>query len=85
MKTILLSHRWLVVVGAVLIQLALGAIYAWSVLTKQLTDSAGNYGFSATQTAWIWMAPFIVAGTACLLGAIVMALINPPVHPGEPA
>jgi len=32
-----LSNRWLVVIGAVLIQLCLGAIYAWSVFTPALT------------------------------------------------
>ena len=31
-------NRWHVVVGAILIQLALGALYAWSVFTKLLTD-----------------------------------------------
>ena len=29
-------NRWLVVVGAILIQLCLGAIYAWSVFTPAL-------------------------------------------------
>ncbi len=33
-------NRWLVVVGAILIQLALGAIYAWSVFTPGLTRTA---------------------------------------------
>ncbi len=42
-------NRWLVVVGAILIQLALGAIYAWSVFTPPLTAKtpsaiAVNYG-----------------------------------------
>lgn len=32
-------NRWLVVVGAILIQLALGAIYAWSVFTPDLTSA----------------------------------------------
>ena len=32
-------NRWLVVVGAILIQLALGAIYAWSVFTPELTKA----------------------------------------------
>ena len=49
-------NRWLVVVGAILIQLALGALYAWSVFTKILTDPDGLYRFSATQTAWIFSA-----------------------------
>ena len=47
-------NRWLVVVGAVLIQLALGAIYAWSVFTARLTDPTGPYRFSASETAWIF-------------------------------
>ena len=37
------GNRWLVVTGAILIQLALGAIYAWSVFTARLTDPAGSY------------------------------------------
>ncbi len=40
------SNRWFVVLGAVLIQLCLGAIYAWSVFTPALTDA----GWSKTQT-----------------------------------
>jgi len=47
-------NRWLVVAGAILIQLALGAMYAWSVFTKILTDPEGVYRFTATQTAWIF-------------------------------
>ena len=49
-------NRWLVVAGAVSIQLALGAIYAWSVFTARLTDPAGAYGFSASETAWVFSA-----------------------------
>lgn len=50
-------NRWLVVVGAILIQLCLGAIYAWSVFTKKITvpvAEGGEYGFTATQAAWIF-------------------------------
>ncbi|MEW8584865.1 MAG: MFS transporter, partial [Candidatus Thiodiazotropha sp.] len=60
-------NRWLVVVGAILIQLALGAIYAWSVFTALLTDPAGPYAFSASETAWVFS-----AGLATF--AIVMVL-----------
>lgn len=49
-------NRWLVVVGAILIQLALGAIYAWSVFTPQLTAADGSYQFTAGQTAWVFSA-----------------------------
>jgi MFS family permease len=47
-----LMNRWLVVLGAVLIQLCLGAIYAWSVFTPELIKAP--YDFTATQTQWIF-------------------------------
>lgn len=49
-------NRWFVVLGAVVIQLCLGAIYAWSVFTKRLTDPQGIYAFSAAEAAWIFSA-----------------------------
>jgi len=49
-------NRWLVVVGAILIQLALGAIYAWSVFTPKLTAADGPYQFSAGEAAWVFSA-----------------------------
>ena len=49
-------NRWLVVVGAILIQLALGAIYAWSVFTKKITAVGGGYEFTAGQAAWVFSA-----------------------------
>ena len=51
-----MMNRWLVVVGAILIQLALGAIYAWSVFTKKITAAGGGYEFTAAQAAWIFSA-----------------------------
>ncbi len=62
-----IKNRWLIVIGAIMIQLALGAIYAWSVFTKKLTDLDGVYQFSATEAAWIFS-----AGLATF--AIVMVL-----------
>ena len=56
MKGIKIKNRWLVVAGAILIQLALGAIYAWSVFTKLLTDVNGAYHFSASEAAWVFSA-----------------------------
>ena len=51
-----IKNRWLVVIGAIMIQLALGAIYAWSVFTKILTDPEGIYSFTAKETAWVFSA-----------------------------
>ena len=43
-------NRGLVVVGAILIQLALGAIYAWSVFTPSLTSE----GWAKADTQWVF-------------------------------
>jgi len=58
-------NRWLVVLGAILIQLCLGAIYAWSVFTPYLTKPP--YGFTATQSQ-------IVFGVGLASFALVMIL-----------
>jgi OFA family oxalate/formate antiporter-like MFS transporter len=57
------ENRWVVVIGAVLIQLCLGAIYAWSVFTEPLKSE----GWSGAQTQAVFS-----AGLASF--AIVMVL-----------
>ena len=47
-------NRWFVVLGAILIQLCLGAIYAWSAFTAAVTDKAGDFKFTAAQSQWIF-------------------------------
>lgn len=49
-------NRWVVVAGAILIQLCLGAIYAWSAFTSDLSRAVaeGGYGFTVAQTQWIF-------------------------------
>ena len=74
------GSRWLVVLGAILIQLCLGAIYAWSVFTKQLTipiDDGGLYGFSATQAAWIFSAGLMSFAVVMVLAGQLQAKIGP--------
>jgi OFA family oxalate/formate antiporter-like MFS transporter len=61
-------NRWLVVIGAILIQLCLGAIYAWSAFTGRLTAVDGIFHFTKTQTQVIFS-----LGLATF--AVVMALI----------
>jgi OFA family oxalate/formate antiporter-like MFS transporter len=58
------GSRWLVVAGAILVQLCLGAIYAWSVFTPVLADA----GWSKVQTQWVF-----AAGLACFAVAMVVA------------
>ncbi|HJN06357.1 MAG TPA: OFA family MFS transporter [Bacteroidales bacterium] len=50
MKNQRVMNRGLVVLGAILIQLALGAIYAWSVFTPSLTAE----GWAKADTQWVF-------------------------------
>lgn len=61
MKSETTMNRWFVVLGAILIQLCLGAIYAWSVFTPALADA----GWSKMQTQ-------VVFSVGLALFAIVM-------------
>jgi MFS transporter, OFA family, oxalate/formate antiporter len=70
-------NRWFVVVGAVMIQLALGAIYAWSVFTALLTDPQGPYAFSASQTAWIFSAGLATFAIVMVLAGRWQAKVGP--------
>ena len=77
MKVSQSMDRRLVVAGAILVQLALGAIYSWSVFTKILTDPEGIYRFSATQTAWIFSAGLASFAAVMVLAGRWQAKIGP--------
>ena len=70
-------NRSIVVVGAILIQLALGAIYAWSVFTARLTDAAGVYAFTASQTAWVFSAGLATFAIVMVLAGRVLPITGP--------
>ncbi|MBW2599493.1 MAG: MFS transporter, partial [Deltaproteobacteria bacterium] len=73
-------NRWYVVIGAILIQLCLGAIYAWSVFTPKLTLSVakgGMYGFSATQAAWIFSIGLLVFAIVMIISGRMLAITGP--------
>ncbi|RIH63376.1 MFS transporter [Mariniphaga sediminis] len=70
-------NRWLVVFGAILIQLALGAIYAWSVFTPKLTDAEGAYRFSAGEAAWIFSAGLFFFALVMIWAGRKLATIGP--------
>ncbi len=71
------TYRWLVVVGAILIQLALGAIYAWSVFTARLTDAAGAYAFTASETAWVFSAGLATFAIVMVLAGRILPRVGP--------
>jgi len=67
-------NRWLVVVGGVLIQLALGAIYAWSVFTPSLQDA----GWTKTQTQYVFAAGLAsFAVVMVVAGLVLMKKLGP--------
>ncbi|MEO0052922.1 MAG: OFA family MFS transporter [candidate division WOR-3 bacterium] len=55
-------NRWLIVVGALLIQLCLGAIYAWSVFRKPL-ESALNIGSTQASLPFSFVLIFFALAT----------------------
>ena len=67
-------NRWLVVVGGILIQLCLGAIYAWSVFTPSLKAA----GWTSQQTQYVFsagLASFAIVMVAA--GAFLMPRLGP--------
>jgi OFA family oxalate/formate antiporter-like MFS transporter len=77
-------NRWLVVVGALLIQLCLGAIYAWSVFTPSLREagwsraqtqvvfSAGLASFAVVMFLVGWLLPKVSLRMRAVLGALAL-------------
>ena len=79
MSDVKLMNRWFVVVGAILIQLCLGAIYAWSVFTPKLTAAveSGGYGFTAKQAGWVFSAGLASFAIVMVLAGRLQAAIGP--------
>jgi len=66
-------NRWLVVVGAILIQLCLGAIYAWSVFTPVLKDA----GWSKVQTQMVFSAGLALFAISMVISGRLMPKFGP--------
>ena len=81
-------NRWLVVLGAIVIQLALGAIYAWSVFTSFgvggivgpiVAGKCGDYARASGEIS-LWLMSFVIVGAACFLAAGLALALRPPHH-----
>ncbi len=68
-----IKNRWFVVVGAILIQLCLGAIYAWSVFTKTLENS----GWTKTETQLVFSAGLALFAIVMVIAGRLMPKIGP--------
>jgi MFS transporter, OFA family, oxalate/formate antiporter len=62
-------NRWVIVVGGILIQLALGAIYAWSAFTGPLQAPApSEFAFTKTETQAIFSVGLLVFAIFTIIG-----------------
>jgi OFA family oxalate/formate antiporter-like MFS transporter len=66
-------NRWLVVLGAVLIQLCLGAIYAWSVFTPALIEA----GWSKVQTQVVFSLGLVSYAVVMVLAGRLLTVWGP--------
>jgi MFS transporter, OFA family, oxalate/formate antiporter len=67
-------NRWLIAGGGVLMQLALGAVYAWSVFRDPLIK---NYGWSISEVTLTFSIAILVLGFAAFLGGLWMSRVGP--------
>src|SRR5690554_5832850 len=64
-------NRWIIVIGGILIQLALGAIYAWSAFTTPLQGSItapSEFNFTKTETQAIFSVGLLVFAIFTIIG-----------------
>ncbi|HPR58536.1 MAG TPA: OFA family MFS transporter [Bacteroidales bacterium] len=67
------KNRGMVVLGAILIQLALGAIYAWSVYTGILVDA----GWTKAETQWVFSAGLAFFAIVMVIAGRMMPKVGP--------
>lgn len=71
-----IMNRWMVVVGAILIQLCLGAIYAWSVFTPSL-EGVDGAGWSKAQTQGVFAAGLATFAIIMVIAGRIMPKLGP--------
>src|SRR5246127_4261308 len=68
------SNRWIIAVAGVLMQVALGAVYAWSVFRIPLTRT---YGWGISQVTFAFELAIVVLGFASFAGGLWMRKTGP--------
>jgi len=68
------SNRWLIAAAGVVMQVALGAVYAWSVFRIPLTTT---YGWTISQVTLTFELAILVLGFASFAGGLLMARVGP--------
>src|SRR5579859_7755344 len=68
------SNRWTIAVGGILMQIALGAVYAWSVFRIPLSQA---YGWTISQVTVAFELAILVLGFAAFVGGLWMRRVGP--------
>jgi len=68
------TNRWLIAVAGVVMQIALGAVYAWSVFRIPLTRA---YGWSISQVTLTFELAILMLGFAAFAGGLWLKRIGP--------
>jgi len=68
------SNRWLIAVAGVVMQVALGAVYAWSVFRIPLTK---RYGWTVSQVTLTFELAILMLGFASFAGGLWMKRVGP--------
>jgi OFA family oxalate/formate antiporter-like MFS transporter len=73
-------NRWIIVIGAIMVQLALGAIYAWSAFTTPLQgneQAISEFAFNKTQTQAIFSAGLATFAAFTIIGGRLQKKFGP--------
>ncbi|HEX8036339.1 MAG TPA: OFA family MFS transporter, partial [Ktedonobacterales bacterium] len=70
-------NRWIIVVAAVIMQLSLGAVYAWSVFVTPLQTEHKALGWSVTQITLTFTIAIAVLGIGAAIGGFWMDRVGP--------
>ena len=67
-------NRWVVAIAAVLMQLGLGAVYAWSIFRVPLSE---HYGTGITAVNWAFFITILMIGFAAFVGGQLTGRLGP--------
>ena len=68
------SNRWIIAIAGVFLQIALGAVYAWSVFRIPLSK---QFGWSISQVTLTFTISIFVLGFASFFGGLWMSRTGP--------
>ena len=69
-----IPNRWAIAAAGVVMQVALGAVYAWSVFRKPLTN---EFGWSITEVSVTFSITIFTLGVAAFVGGLWMTRVGP--------